>query len=303
MPNFIDNLVHKARGSSLLIKPEPSLIPDFEAFSQNSVLPGKSYPDEKLTIESSQDFPANSDESISASKTTSEKFSSTSGIKFYASSEETSQKPFKKTNIDVARIPIQPQSEIYKINKRIKNPPEPFQSGPKVSSTSVEFSPAAEQQSSNLRDAEKMNLGKTVEHSRTSTSEFDRIPKPQPTPNDTDNKFPVYQSAPEMQPAKDKSSLSGKDEIHAVTVEPNIESRQQAFIKDLITKTNCTAPSSAVNGRDAKTTKSPHHKEVRVNIGRVEIKASRSTSPPVKSAPRGFEDHLMDRVYLNRHYF
>lgn len=315
MINFIDNLVHKACGYSLLTKPEPSLMPDFEVFSQTPVFPEKRSPDEKLTVESllvepSQDFPANSDESINALKTT---------------SEETFQKPLKKTSIDVGEIPVQP--EIAKLNKRIKGPPAPSKSNhEEASSKSVNISPAAGRQSLNLRDVEKPVPGKPVEHSEALTSEFgwkkqtgpsispepqigaqhdisNKFQKSQPESSVVDSEFQVCQPAIEAPSAKKKSHLSRVGAVPVVNVEPGIEARQQAFIKDLMIKTNRAAPPFGAEGRDVKTTESPHHKEVRVNIGCIEIKASQKAQRPMNPSVRGFDDYLMMRLYLDRHYF
>ena len=57
--------------------------------------------------------------------------------------------------------------------------------------------------------------------------------------------------------------------------------------------------SGAVN---AKNVSMPPQKEVRVNIGRLEIKASQSNSPRVDRTVRGFDDYLMMRLYLDKHY-
>jgi len=315
MINFIDNLVHKACGYSLLTKPEPSLMPDFEVFSQTPVFTEKRSPDEKLTVESlpvepSQDFPVNSDECINALKTT---------------SEETFQKPLKKTSIDVGEIPVQP--EIAKLNKRIKGPPAPSKSNhEKASSKSVNISPAAGRQSLNLRDVEKPVPGKPVEHSEALTSEFgwekqtgpsispepqigaqhdisNKFQKSQPESSVVDSEFQVCQPAIEAPSAKKKSHLSRVGAVPVVNVEPGIEARQQAFIKDLMIKTNRAAPPFGAEGRDVKTAESPHHKEVRVNIGCIEIKASQKAQRPMNPSVRGFDDYLMMRLYLDRHYF
>lgn len=315
MINFIDNLVHKACGYSLLTKPEPSLMPDFEVFSQTPVFPEKRSSDEKLTVESlpvepSQDFPVNSDESINALKTT---------------SEETFQKPLKKTSIDVGEIPVQP--EIAKLNKRIKGPPAPSKSNhEEASSKSVNISPAAGRQSLNLRDVEKPVPGKPVEHSEALTSEFgwekqtgpsispepqigaqhdisNKFQKSQPESSVVDSEFQVCQPAIEAPSAKKKSHLSRVGAVPVVNVEPGIEARQQAFIKDLMIKTNRAAPPFGAEGRDVKTAESPHHKEVRVNIGCIEIKASQKAQRPMNPSVRGFDDYLMMRLYLDRHYF
>lgn len=315
MINFIDNLVHKACGYSLLTKPEPSLMPDFEVFSQTPVFTEKRSPDEKLTVESlpvepSQDFPVNSDECINALKTT---------------SEETFQKPLKKTSIDVGEIPVQP--EIAKLNKRIKGPPAPSKSNhEEASSKSVNISPAAGRQSLNLRDVEKPVPGKPVEHSEALTSEFgwekqtgpsispepqigaqhdisNKFQKSQPESSVVDSEFQVCQPAIEAPSAKKKSHLSRVGAVPVVNVEPGIEARQQAFIKDLMIKTNRAAPPFGAEGRDVKTAESPHHKEVRVNIGCIEIKASQKAQRPMNPSVRGFDDYLMMRLYLDRHYF
>lgn len=292
MPNFIDNLVHKACRSSLLKTPEPSIEPGFEILSNTLVSTG-----ERSPVEPSQDFPVNSAESMNASKTTSEELSSTSGIKFHASSEETFQKPLKKTSIDIAGISVQP--EILKLNMRIKVPP----STSKSDHESVDFSPAVERQSSNMRDAEKMNFSNPVEQSGASTSEFGRSPKPRPGPNDTGNEFPAYQPVLETPATKKESPLSREDDIHIVNVEPSIEAQHQASLEALIKKTNRATLLSAGKGKETKTTQTQPHKEVRVNIGRIEIKASPQSSPSVKPSPRGFDDHLLMRVYLDRYYF
>jgi len=315
MINFIDNLVHKACGYSLLTKPEPSLMPDFEVFSQTPVFTEKRSPDEKLTVESlpvepSQDFPVNSDECINALKTT---------------SEETFQKPLKKTSIDVGEIPVQP--EIAKLNKRIKGPPAPSKSNhEEASSKLVNISPAAGRQSLNLRDVEKPVPGKPVEHSEALTSEFgwekqtgpsispepqigaqhdisNKFRKSQPESSVVDSEFQVCQPAIEAPSAKKKSHLSRVGAVPVVNVEPGIEARQQAFIKDLMIKTNRAAPPFGAEGRDVKTAESPHHKEVRVNIGCIEIKASQKAQRPMNPSVRGFDDYLMMRLYLDRHYF
>jgi hypothetical protein len=330
MTNFIDNLVHKACGDSLLTKPEPSLMPGFEVFSQTPVFPEKRSPDEKLTVESlpvesSQDFPANSDESINALKTTSEELSSTSDIKFHASSEKTFQKPLKKTSIDVGGIPVQP--EIAKLNKRIKGPPAPSKSNhEEASSKSVNISPVAGRQSLNLRDVEKPVPGKPVEHPEALASEFgwekqtghsispepqigaqhdisNKFQKSQPESSVVDSEFQVCQPALEAPSAKKKSHLSRVGAVPVVNVEPGIEAWQQAFIKDLMIKTNRAAPPFGAEGRDLKTTESLHHKEVRVNIGCIEIKASQKAQRPMNPSARGFDDYLMMRLYLDRHYF
>jgi len=309
MINFIDNLVHKACGYSLLTKPEPSLMPDFEVFSQTPVFTEKRSPDEKLTVESlpvepSQDFPVNSDECINALKTT---------------SEETFQKPLKKTSIDVGEIPVQP--EIAKLNKRIKGPPAPSKSNhEEASSKSVNISPAAGRQSLNLRDVEKPVPGKPVEHSEALTSEFgwekqtgpsispepqigaqhdisNKFQKSQPESSVVDSEFQVCQPAIEAPSAKKKSHLSRVGAVPVVNVEPGIEARQQAFIKDLMIKTNRAAPPFGAEGRDVKTAESPHHKEVRVNIGCIEIKASQKAQRPMNPSVRGFDDYLMMRLY------
>ncbi len=315
MTNFIDNLVHKACRDSLLTKPEPSLMPGFEVFSQTPVFPEKRSPDEKLTVESlpvesSQDFPANSDESINALKTT---------------SEETFQKPLKKTSIDVGEIPVQP--EIAKLNKRIKGPPAPSKSNhEEASSKSVNILPAAGRQSLNLRDVEKPVPGKPVEHPEALTSEFgwekqtgptispepqigaqhdisNKFQKSRPESSVVGSEFQVCQPALEAPSAKKKSHLSRVGAVPVVNVEPGIEARQQAFIRDLMIKTNRAAPPFGAEGRDVKTTESPHHKEVRVNIGCIEIKASQKAQRPMNPSARGFDDYLMMRLYLDRHYF
>lgn len=297
MPKFIDNLVHKAFGSSLLTKPEPSIVTGYDIFSHNFVMPG-----ERSVVESSPDFPVNSSESVNATKTTSDESSSISGIKFQASSGETYQKPLKKTSVSVTGMPA--QQKISQLGKHIEDLSASSKSDHvSVSSKSVDNSVAAERQSSNSMDAEKKNFDKTVEHFEASTSKFGRFPKPQPASDNTGNEFQVDQPAPELPPASDKFSLSRKDEIHVVNVEPVVAAQQQAFIQELIRKTTSAVLPFSAKGMDVKTSRAQLHKEVKVNIGRIEIKASRPASPPVKPPPRGFGDHIMMRLYLDRHYF
>ncbi|MHC4086019.1 MAG: hypothetical protein ACYSWZ_00775 [Planctomycetota bacterium] len=303
-------------------------MPDSEVFSQTSAFPRNRSPDEELTAENvpvkpSQDFTANSDESVNTSKTTSEELSSTSDVRFHAFSEKQFQKPLKKTSIDVDGLLVQPR--IPELSEHIKRPPAPSQSDhEEVTSKSVDISPAVGRQSLDLRDVQKPIPGKLVEHSEALTSEFgwekqtgpsissepqigtqhdvsNKFQKSQPETSVIGSKFQVYQPALEMPPAEDKSPLSRKDDIRIVEVEPAVEAPRQAHIKELIKKTSSATVSSAAEKRDIK--KIQTNKEVRVNIGRIEIKTSQQSSPSVKSSPRGFEDHAMMRVYLDRHYF
>jgi hypothetical protein len=303
-------------------------MPDSEVFSKTSAFPSQRSPDEELTAENvpvkpSQDFTANYDESVNTSKTTSEELSSTSDVRFHAPSEKQFQKPLKKNGVNVAGLMVQPR--IPELSEHIKRTPAPSQSDhEEVSSKSVDISPAVERQSLDLRDVQKSIPDKLVEHSGALTSEFgwekqtgpsisaepqigtqydvsNKFQKSQPESSVIGSEFQVYQPSLDMPPAEDKSPLSRKDEIHIVEVEPAVEARQQALIKELIRKTNSAKMSSTTEKRDLK--KIQTNKEVRVNIGRIEIKASQQSSPPVKSSPRGFEDHTMMRVYLDRHYF
>lgn len=332
MLNFIDNLIYKACGSSLLTKPEPSVMPDFEGFSQISAFPERRFPDEKLTAENlpvdfSPDFPTNSDESMYASKATSDAFSSTSSKKSHTASEKTFLQQPKKNSIDIAGIATRPEPDVTKLSRRIKDTPTPSQSDHEVAfSKSEDISPATGQQPLSLKDVEKSISGKSGEHSGESATGFgrekqtgpsispepqisvqhdipDKFPKSQPQPDVAGSEFRVYQPAPEISPAKDKSPLSRMEKIHFVNVEPVGEAQQQILIKELTKKTKSAALPSAAEGKDVKTTETQLHKEVRVNIGRIEIKASQQALPTAKPLPQGFEDYLMARLYSNRYYF
>lgn len=319
MLSFIDNLVHKAIGSSLLTKPEPSTWPSFEIFSRTLDATM-----ENLPFEPSQSSPTNSHESIITSKTTSEEVPSTSSFKNHPSMKKELQEPLSNTSTNVAEIPVTPQIPIS--NKRITKRPAPTNSNnEEVLSKSANIS-AVGQLPSILRTFETSGTSKPLEHSVESTSEHGRdkqtsssiLLKPQAgAQHDNYNKFSrslsepsiidseiyYYQPAPEMPPAKGKVSLIRNDEIHVVNVEPSVESRPQTLVNELISKTSSAALSTAVERNDVIATQAQPHNEVRVNIGRIEIKASQQSSHPVKPPPRGFEDHVMMRLYLERHFF
>jgi hypothetical protein len=44
-------------------------------------------------------------------------------------------------------------------------------------------------------------------------------------------------------------------------------------------------------------------KEIRINIGQVEVKAPPQAAPVRKTVTRGFDDYLMARIYMDRRYF
>lgn len=96
-----------------------------------------------------------------------------------------------------------------------------------------------------------------------------------------------------------KKNKAGDDIV--VAVEPLTEAPNQMQIKKLMSRRSLTQPYT--NGEAKSAQASQDKKEVRVNIGRIEIKASQQASSPSNPPVRGFENYLMMRVYLDRHYF
>lgn len=89
-----------------------------------------------------------------------------------------------------------------------------------------------------------------------------------------------------------------------VAIEPLSEPPEQVQIKELLTRTQRVVSSQSSSPGAAKTAQaSQEKKEVRVNIGRIEIKASQQNSPASNPPVRGFDEYIMMRTYLDRHYF
>lgn len=99
-----------------------------------------------------------------------------------------------------------------------------------------------------------------------------------------------------------KKTEAGDDTV--VTVEPLTETSNQMQIKKLMTSTrNGSSTQPSMHGEANTTQTSQDKKEVRVNIGCIEIKASQKAQRPMNPPERAFDDYLMMRLYLDRHYF
>lgn len=293
MTNFIDSLVHKAVGASLLTRPEPSLSPGFE-LPFYSVVSKR----EKAQGDTLQDFPAISYEGFNTPKFTSEEIPAETVVESHALPEDRLQGQDEKISKSVVGI-----------------------------SASVVISPEANRKSSNLRDAENTGSVKSTlyidtskRHSETLTPSSESLTheldsrkqrEHKHIPAEVNTEFTAFHQAIEVPQTGGKSSpvlsetnvLSRKDENRAVNVEPSVEPFQQAFLKDSMMKASHSLPSSPGVHSDAKTTETQQPKEVRVNIGRVEIRASQESVHRAKPFVRGFNDYLLARLYLDRHYF
>ncbi len=101
---------------------------------------------------------------------------------------------------------------------------------------------------------------------------------------------------------KNKSISQPQAGVNVADIEP-AAGVQQVFVEELINKTkNKTLPNHD-RRKNVKTNPDSTGKEINVNIGRIELKSSQKTFPSAKNSPRGFEDHIMMRLYLDRHYY
>lgn len=115
----------------------------------------------------------------------------------------------------------------------------------------------------------------------------------------------------DIQVAVEKKSEVHQQPVHispadksVVVIEPSSETDPQAKITRLLTKMNSPAPPQAPTPGVEETRRvSQEKKDVRVTIGRIEVNASQQVSSPPKPPVRGFDDYVMMRMYLDRHYF
>lgn len=109
----------------------------------------------------------------------------------------------------------------------------------------------------------------------------------------------------ELSPPQERTTEKIKASNEAiVAIEPLPEPPEQVQIKELLTRTQSAVPSQSSSPGEAKTAQaSQEKKDVRVNIGRIEIKASQQVSPSSNPPVRGFDEYIMMRTYLDRHYF
>lgn len=332
MVNFVDNLVHKAAGLSPLTKLESLLNPGFEL--PNYGLVSKS---EGSVVNTIENIPVISEQGNILSNETYEKMSTDAIVDSHVHPEQEFQK--SKKSIKTLEPPIKSSNECKSTKSDIissgerqtleksTRAPTPTQKSSEEDKRSrlVDILPAAGHETLNLMEPENLDPGKSALHFETSTPGIDLgkpadhsispqlhirihndISKKQPgkkrSPVEAVSKFRVHKRPLEMPPENDTSSLPGKAANRVVNVEPAVEAHQQAFIKDLLTKTSSDISPATSKRSDMKTTEAQHKKEVRVNIGRVEIKASQQASPRLNPPVRGFDDYLMMRVYLDRRY-
>jgi hypothetical protein len=75
------------------------------------------------------------------------------------------------------------------------------------------------------------------------------------------------------------------------------------LMKTILAVIERDVPLFTLKQSDMKTAETQQKKEVRINIGRVEIKASKQTFLSLNPNLQGFDDYLMMRVYLERNLF
>ncbi len=296
MANFIDYLVQKGAGLPLMNAPETPSIPRFESLS-NPLISGN----EKLKGEIIEGKPVTSIEEFQEPV----KFSDEKMPGFAVPSREGLQKPTEimKDTLEVsmtlnektlaATSSVLPTTGITSLNQ--------------VDSTisgSVKESASSENQISELgvlkQDSPSIALRPDAQVKQESLSRAteDRGKIADARKAILDQPHPLASS-----PAQDASKRITADHVYVATVEPVTEAPRGVSIKELmVMKRDGASKQQSIRG-STKTTKTQQNKEVRVNIGRVELKTSQQASPQPNPPVRGFDDYLMMRVYLDRHYF
>lgn len=122
-------------------------------------------------------------------------------------------------------------------------------------------------------------------------------------PIEPERKKEIQSTSNEITDKNEILNASQKRSIHTINIEPAPTNRYLESINNLSKRINLNSSFPQPQQNMIKSTGNQHKKEVRVNIGRVEIKASRPVQMQRNPPVRDFNDYLMKRMYLDRNYF
>lgn len=337
MTGFIDNLVRKAVGAPLMNAPEPSTIPRFAIHPETVVSGEEKFQDNALEdspaiigeecqepveiIENTADLPRNHDKTRSPEPSL---LPSTPGFAFLSSVLPAVPEPDSEAVDLKARVserdlsgPV-PPSILFKPGAQIQ---QEFQS-PKATEEFIELSQSPDHNKSPERSP--VSLTPTSGPLTQVNSTTLRLGE-KPVSHHFKPKKKGYRESLEGAAEKhNKNAALGKESVvgrrpidispvqgapqkfkasdnTVVTFEPHAETSHQIQIKKLMTQKDNGFSSQPPARMGQKNAEAPQNKkQVRVNIGRIEIKASQEPVPKTKPPKRGFDDYLMPRVYLDR---
>jgi hypothetical protein len=328
--NFIDNLVHKAAGVPYLAKPNPLLYPVNELPAYHFI--SKSEGTVADTLEEISVIP---EEGSILSHETSERIATNNiaGSPVYPKQESQGSMKSKKDldpQINASNKHGSSKSDDFyavdggKLEKSIEVPVSPRKIYEKNTTPgSVTISPVVDRQPSNLTEEGNLDVKRSSLHLEPSTSEPDTgtyadhsIYPGLNTPIRDDiskklrheevdfvkaaNKIRIHKQPIEKPKEIDNFSSTRNNVMHFVNIEPVVRVSQQELLED--SKANVTGdiPSYHSEPSGMGIIQPQQEKEVRVNIGRVEINAPKPAPPKLNPPAQGFDDYLMMRVYLDR---
>jgi len=333
MADFIDNLVQKAAGLPLRVVPKPPSLPRFEISEEFqkpteitedaielSTGPDKNKPPERsiispassrallaqvaLTVPESNNEPADSKAQAPELDSSEQEAPSTS-----LKSGAQIQKELKPSMIteDTINITVKPDKnkppERSTISATSSRAPltQVTPTVPESDKELADFKALAPESDSSEQEAPSTSPKPGAKIQKESLNKADEN---QEKHGVVEKKLTVFQRTPLFSPPLDRSKRLQAGEENVVAVEPLAETFNQMQVKKLMTRTsNAALAQQATQGVPKNAEVLQNKKEVRINIGRVEIKASQQTASNTKLPVRGFDEYLMARVYLDRCYF
>ena len=318
MLDYINNLVRKASGSPLLLTPESLKDTGFEMFSQQFIPP-----DENSNLKSSRNFTIypedNGDSSlfVPGDRELKPRIKPKRDFTDSLTNPPVSESKKDKANYSQSG-PASPKSK-----KSIGAIPEFHEdiSGSATAEYINEFS-EPEELTIKVKDSKEMIMPGMEGSLRESSSKYGKkkqndITGSKSRPGDIKDDLPVKSSLKSEKENFDSVNSSSRSQntsmeknksfsqqqagVNVADIEP-AAGVQQIFLEELINKTKTKTLPNHKGRKDVKTNQDSTGKEINVNIGRIELKSSQKTFPSAKNSQRGFEDHIMMRLYLDRHY-
>lgn len=320
MLDYINNLIHKASESSLMLKPEP------RADTVSKLFPLSSFtPEENQAIESSVDEITNQDEPNEINSFIPLNRDTKPELETYNVHPDYERKPpIKIVGNEKTNFPRQ-DSANEKSNRKLERSFEypNDTAGSNAAEISDESSRAEKRrfiendfQNKSKQESEESSYetsGKYINKKQnnnsgtTSTPEYLNDDIPGKSSNlKTGNENINFSNTPEQTlkkvAVKNDSASEPKPKDRIVNIEPVTEIKKKVFVEELINATK-NRTSSKFYEKNTETDLSSAEKEINVNIRRIELKSSHKIQSKEKRSLRGFDDHIMMRLYLDRHYF